>query len=295
VGGGSASPKAPHSRSPRRAPSSVCHPPPTPAHRRAPLRAALADAVRVSSFRLRMLPTHVLRVLVLRRCDAGAMPPHLDDIFRRLNDGVLPATQQAFCALFCDVYADYATHGLRNPWTFGRETSGDDGSRLRIRDFRWNGRLISLPGHYVRNQQPATRDATLQVSAQDAWNSPHIRHSCEGGGSPPVQPPVQSPVQPPVQQPPVQQPPVLQPPGQRPVGGQRPVQQLPRPWVYSGAPPSKCSPLSSACPPSSHGAPHRIHLFNHPPTRTLSSQLERSAWRQISWSSRSSTWRPPCS
>ena len=154
----------------------------------------------VASFWLRMLLTHVLRALVLRRCDAGAMPPALDDLFRRLNDGVLPATQQAFCTLFCNVYADYAAHGLSNPWTFGRATPGDDGSRLRIRDFRWNGKLISLPGHYVRNQQPATRDATLQVSAQDAWNSPLIRHSCEGGGSPPVQLMVQPPVQPPVQQ-----------------------------------------------------------------------------------------------
>ena len=130
--------------------------------------------MRFASFWLRMLLTHVLRALVLRRCDAGAMGLALDEVFRRLNDGVLPATQQAFGILFCRVLADHATHGIRNPWTHGRGTDGDDGLRLRCR-FKWRAQSINLPGIYVRDQQPATREATLLAAAQGG-GAPRLHH-----------------------------------------------------------------------------------------------------------------------
>ena len=120
----------------------------------------------------------VLCALVGRCCNTGFMAPALDTVLRGINNEMLPATQEAFAALFAKVFGDCATYGLANPWTHGRASGSDDGLRVRAR-FKWRARAISLPGLYVRDQQPPSQEQTLLVSARDAWENPYIRYDCE--------------------------------------------------------------------------------------------------------------------
>ena len=73
----------------------------------------------------------------------------LDNVLRRVNDGVLPSTEDTFVKLFVQVYTDHAAHGLSNPFTTGRPGSTVD-SRVRVR-FHWNGSRRQLPGFQVRD------------------------------------------------------------------------------------------------------------------------------------------------